>query len=198
MFSVRPFASKISRFPNFRSFSDHCEVPTPKLLYVQHPWTWLKIKYQFATLKHRWDPDFRECDFKVGSKAAVSVMTNLVRSQDVEVMKPITTKNGFKQIAMDSMCSKQDPRLTLLNFRPDDVKFVVPMRVTFVETFGGFFCLRWLQQHDILTFPVVFQTTITASSTSTAPPFGTWTIWSLTIQLNVRPYSRWPKKWVQI
>jgi hypothetical protein len=68
-------------------------------------------------------------------------MAKLIRTNDIEYMKPITTKSGFKQISKDSFHSQHDPRLTLLNFRSQDIKHVIPIRVSFLTKDGKLYLL---------------------------------------------------------
>lgn len=65
---------------------------------------------------------------------AVSVLTNSIRNQKADEILPITTKEGYKQITHDMYSSKDDPRLNLLVFRPNDIKRAFPTQLLFLKT----------------------------------------------------------------
>lgn len=43
-------------------------VSTPRLIYLQNPWSWLSNKMRLKMLKYTWDRDFREDEFIRGVK----------------------------------------------------------------------------------------------------------------------------------
>lgn len=44
----------------------------PKLILIQNPFKWLMIKLDFTVLRSVWDSEFREKDFKIGTKQVKS------------------------------------------------------------------------------------------------------------------------------
>lgn len=65
---------------------------------------------------------------------AVCFLTNSIRNQKAEQISPVTTKEGYEQIVQDMYSSKDDPRLNLLVFRPNDIKRAFPTQLLFLKT----------------------------------------------------------------
>lgn len=62
------------------------------------------------------------------------MITNLIRNQNAKEIIPITTNEGYKQITHDMYSSKDDPRLNLLVFRPNDIQRAFPTNLLFLKT----------------------------------------------------------------
>lgn len=48
----------------------------PNIYYLQSPYNWLRCKYRFQLLKHAWDLEFCEREFKRGATQVSFVLIN--------------------------------------------------------------------------------------------------------------------------
>ncbi|CAO1372131.1 unnamed protein product [Diamesa serratosioi] len=112
----------------------------PKCLYIQGPIQWAKCKVKFQYLKFVWDWNFSEKNFKEGTKQEAFKMINLIRTADIDSLSKVTTKNGFKQLSRDVELSKNDPRMSLLYLRAEDISHVVPTDVHLFSKMGHRHC----------------------------------------------------------
>lgn len=63
-------------------------------------------------------------------------MINLIRTADIDSLSKVTTKNGFKQLSRDVILSKDDPRMSLMYLRVDDISHVVPTDIHLFSKMG--------------------------------------------------------------
>ncbi|XP_054258674.1 uncharacterized protein LOC128983415 [Macrosteles quadrilineatus] len=100
----------------------------PMVYYYQNPLDWLKIKWQLLKLK-KWDRDFNENDFFVGSTYAISSVTHKIRLESYNELEGLLTPIALSKLKRDILVLWNDDILRNIALKLTDIKLAVPTKV---------------------------------------------------------------------
>ncbi|XP_063532190.1 uncharacterized protein LOC134742911 [Cydia strobilella] len=176
--SKLPYLSKLSKFDLVNGFpktiffnrkpndSKPRKKRVPKLILLQNPFTWLMTKIDFRVLRTIWDPLFREKDFKIGTKQAISRVTNVISDGEYNELNGLLTKPARSSLMRELERNWNDRQRSLLALRPSDIQISAPRKVYFIRIADKKYCdvdmaflaLKWvpINHIDALIFAEVF------------------------------------------
>ncbi|CAH2236984.1 jg9477 [Pararge aegeria aegeria] len=138
----------------------------PKLILVQNPLTWLMIKIDFSVLRHVWDPTFEEKEFKLGTKQAISRVTEVISGGQLHELNGLLTKAARQSLLREIDRNWSDKQRVLLALNRDDIQISSPRKVYFIRIADKKFCdvdmaflaLKWtpINNIDALLFTEIF------------------------------------------
>ncbi|XP_047986158.1 uncharacterized protein LOC125226274 [Leguminivora glycinivorella] len=175
--SKLPHLSKLSKFDLVNGFpktffnrkpkdSKPKKKRVPKLILLQNPFTWLMTKIDFRVLRTIWDPSFREKDFKIGTKQAISRVTHVISDGQYNELNGLLTKPARSSLMRELERNWNDRQRSLLALRPSDIQISAPRKVYFIRIADKKYCdvdmaflaLKWvpINHFDALIFAEVF------------------------------------------
>ncbi|XP_052738614.1 m-AAA protease-interacting protein 1, mitochondrial [Bicyclus anynana] len=138
----------------------------PKLILVQNPFTWLMTKVDFCVLRHVWDPEFKEKEFKFGSKQAIARVTEAISGGQFHELNGLLTKAARLSLLRDIERNWSDKQRELLALNRNDIQISSPRKVYFIKIADKKFCdvdmaflaLKWtpINNVDVLLFTEIF------------------------------------------
>uniref|UniRef100_A0A1B6E6G3 Tim44-like domain-containing protein n=1 Tax=Clastoptera arizonana TaxID=38151 RepID=A0A1B6E6G3_9HEMI len=102
----------------------------PPLYYYENPISWLRKKIQFSILKHKWDPEFSEEEFKRGAKQALVATSEALHEKDFEKFE-FYSNSKLALFFKFSSFLWSDVLLYCLPLSLENIQLVVPTRIFF-------------------------------------------------------------------
>ena len=113
---------------------------TPDLIYMPHVIRWIKSKLRFKYLKKIWDPEFSEGAFIYGSTRAVCRITEIISNGNTEELEGLMTDSAKIKLQDDINYRLTPTQRKLIVLRPEDIKILVPISVSFNKEGVGKTC----------------------------------------------------------